>query len=169
MLLNVTVVAPLVGLIVAIESYELGVAGVTELDADDAVDVPLALVAVTVNVYDVPVVRPDTVIGLAPVPVSEPGDEVAVYADTALPPVAPAVYVTVAEVPVPPSAAVPIVGACGTVVAVMLLDATDAELVPIALVAVTVKVYEVDDCKPVTVKGDDAPDAVNPPGLDVTV
>jgi hypothetical protein len=36
-------------------------------------------------------------------------------------------------------------------------------------VAVTVKVYEVDDCKPVTVKGDDAPEAVNPPGLDVTV
>ena len=25
------------------------------------------------------------------------------------------------------------------------------------------------DCKPVTVKGEDAPDAVNPPGLDVTV
>jgi hypothetical protein len=51
----------------------------------------------------------------------------------------------------------------------MLFDADEAALVPIAFVAVTVKVYEVDDCKPVTVKGDPAPDAVNPPGLDVTV
>jgi hypothetical protein len=33
-------------------------------------------------------VRPETVIGLAPVPVNDPGDEVAVYAETALPPVA---------------------------------------------------------------------------------
>jgi hypothetical protein len=63
---------------VAIDSYEFGSAGVTELDAADAVDVPLAFVAVTVNVYAVPVVRPDTVIGLAPVPVKDPGDEVAV-------------------------------------------------------------------------------------------
>jgi hypothetical protein len=63
---------------VAIDSYEFGSAGVTELDAADAVDVPLAFVAVTANVYAVPVVRPDTVIGLAPVPVKDPGDEVAV-------------------------------------------------------------------------------------------
>jgi hypothetical protein len=38
MLLKVTVVAPLVGLIVAIDSNELGLAGVTELDADDTAD-----------------------------------------------------------------------------------------------------------------------------------
>ena len=65
--------------------------------------------------------------------------------------------------------ALPIVGACGTVVAVMLFDADDAALVPLAFVAVTVKVYEVDDAKPVTVIGDDAPVPVNPLGLDVTV
>jgi hypothetical protein len=51
----------------------------------------------------------------------------------------------------------------------MLLEAVDAALVPIALVAVTVNVYEVDDASPVTVNGDEAPEAVNPPGLDVTV
>jgi hypothetical protein len=51
----------------------------------------------------------------------------------------------------------------------MLLEAVDAELVPIALVAVTVNVYEVDDSNPVTVNGDEEPEAVNPPGLDVTV
>jgi hypothetical protein len=47
--LNVMVDTPL-GVDVAIDSNEDGLAGVTELDAADAVDVPLALVAVTVNV-----------------------------------------------------------------------------------------------------------------------
>jgi hypothetical protein len=51
----------------------------------------------------------------------------------------------------------------------MLLEAADAALVPRELVAVTVNVYEVLDCKPVTVTGEDAPVPVNPPGLDVTV
>jgi len=118
-------------------------------------------------VYAVPLDRPETVIGLAPVPVNEVGVEVAVNVDIAAPPVAPDVYVTVA-LALPP-VAVPIVGACGTVVAVMLLVAEDAALVPEALVAVTVNVYEVDDCKPVTVRGEDAPVAVYPPTLDVTV
>jgi hypothetical protein len=107
------------------------------------------------------------VIGLVPVPVKEPGEEVAVNVVMVLPPVAPAVYPTVAEAL--PAVAVPIVGAPGTVVAVMLAVAADAALVPIALVAVTVNVYEVDDVKPVTVNGEDAPEAVSPPGLDVTV
>jgi hypothetical protein len=84
-----------------------------------------------------------------------------------LPPVAPAVYVTVAEAL--PAVAVPMVGACGTVVAVMLLDAAEAAPVPRELVAVTVNVYEVLDARPVTVTGDDAPVPVNPPGLEVTV
>ena len=108
-------------------------------------------------------------IGLAPVPVNDPGDEVAVNVDTAAPPVAPAVYVTVAEVPVPPSAADPMVGACGTVVAVMLLEAEDDADVPAEDVAVTVNVYAVADCSPVTVIGELAPEAVKPPGELVTV
>jgi len=68
-----------------------GAAGVTELEAADAVDVPLAFVAVTVNVYAVPFDKPETVIGEDPVPVIELGDEVAVNALTAAPPFAPAV------------------------------------------------------------------------------
>ena len=53
--------------------------GVTEFDATDAVDVPIAFVAVTVNVYAVPFVSPVTVIGLeVPVVVMFPGDEVTV-------------------------------------------------------------------------------------------
>jgi hypothetical protein len=51
----------------------------------------------------------------------------------------------------------------------MLLDAADAAPVPRELVAVTVNVYAIADCNPVTVTGDEAPDPVNPPGLDVTV
>jgi hypothetical protein len=101
------------------------------------------------------------------VPVNPPGEDVAVKVVTAEPPVAFAVYATVALVF--PPVAVPIVGACGTVVAVMLLDADDAALAPIELVAVTVNVYAVAEAKPVTVNGDDPPVAVNPPGLDVTV
>jgi hypothetical protein len=42
----------------------LGVTGVTELEAEDAVDVPKAFVAVTVNVYAVPAVKPVNVYGL---------------------------------------------------------------------------------------------------------
>jgi hypothetical protein len=53
--------------------------GVTELDAAEDVDVPLALVAVTVNVYAVPADSPETVIGdEALVPVNPPGDDVTV-------------------------------------------------------------------------------------------
>ena len=53
--------------------------GITEFDADDAELVPTAFVAVTVNVYAVPLVRPVTVIGDAlPVPVIPPGLEVTV-------------------------------------------------------------------------------------------
>jgi hypothetical protein len=48
----------------------------------------LALVAVTVNVYAVPLDKPETEIGEAPVPVIELGDDVAVNVETAAPPVA---------------------------------------------------------------------------------
>jgi hypothetical protein len=51
---------------------EIGV--VILVDAADTGDVPAGFVAVTVNVYDVPLVKPLTTIGSeAPVPVMEPG------------------------------------------------------------------------------------------------
>jgi hypothetical protein len=57
--------------------------GVTAVDALDAEDVPVPFVAVIVNVYAVPLVKPLTVIGLdVPVAVIPPGDDVTVY-DTA--------------------------------------------------------------------------------------
>jgi hypothetical protein len=56
-----------------------GVPDSTLLDGTDAVLDPTPLVAFTVNVYDVPSVKPATVIGLAePVPVNPPEDDVTV-------------------------------------------------------------------------------------------
>jgi hypothetical protein len=51
----------------------------------------------------------------------------------------------------------------------MLLDAEDATEVPEAFVAVTVNVYAVFDCRPVTDIGDEAPVPVKLPGVEVTV
>ena len=48
-------------------------------------------------------------------------------------------------------------------------DAVLAELLPKLLRAVTVKVYAVPLLRPVTTIGLEAPVAVNPPGLEVTV
>jgi hypothetical protein len=77
-----------------------------------------------------------TVIGEdEPVPV-RPEEDVAVYVVIAEPPVAPAVNGTDTTPDVPPDA-VPIVGACGTVVAVTAEEALEAEEVPLAFVAVT--------------------------------
>ena len=70
--------------------------------------------------------------------------------------------------PLPATALTP-VGAPGTVTGVTELVALDAALVPIAFVAVTVKVYAVPLVRPVIVIGDSPPDAVNPPVFEVTV
>jgi hypothetical protein len=69
-----------------------------------------------------------------------------------------------------PSAASPatFVGASGAVAGVTELLATEAVLVPYALVAVTVNVYPVPFVRPVTVIGDEPAVAVCPP-LEVTV
>jgi hypothetical protein len=49
------------------------------------------------------------------------------------------------------------------------LEAVEATPVPAELVAVTVKVYGVPLVNPLTVIGEELPDDVIPPGLDVTV
>jgi hypothetical protein len=117
-------------------------------------------------VYAVPLVRPVTEIGDAPVAVTLPGVDVAVYV-TPPEPTAPAVYATVAVAF--PAVAVPIVGAEGLTPGVSELDAADAaETIPL-LVAVTVNVYAVPAVRPVTVIGEEAPVPVRLPGLDVTV
>ena len=49
------------------------------MDANEAAPGPMALVAITVNVYAVPIVNPETITGLViPDPVKPPGLEVTV-------------------------------------------------------------------------------------------
>jgi hypothetical protein len=145
------------------------VAGVTALDAEEADPVPIAFVAVTVNVYETPLVRPVIVIGESlPLAVIPPGLEVTVYPVIAEPPVeAGAVNVTVAS-PLPRTAET-LVGAPGVVAGTTELLVPEEILVPFAFVAVTVKVYVVPLVRPVIVIGDEPPVAVIPPGLEVTV
>jgi hypothetical protein len=145
------------------------VEGVTELLVTDAVLVPVAFVAVTVNVYAVPFVSPVTVIG-EPVPdaVKLPMFEVTVYDVIAEPPVlAGAVNEIVAE-PFPAVAETP-VGAPGALVGTTALLGLDDALVPIAFVAVTENVYVVPLTSPVTVIGEPLLEAVKPPVLEVAV
>ena len=107
----------------------VGATGVTELDATDALPVPAAFVAVTVNTYAVPLVRPVTVQERAPVVVHvrPPGLAVTVYAVIAAPPFAAgAVHDTTLSASAALVADTP-VGAPGTV-ASMPLTATGVEL-----------------------------------------
>ena len=115
--------------------------GDTEFEAELSAPVPLALVAVTLKVYSVPLSSPLTVIGLAvPVPVIPPGLEVTVYPVMARPPLLDGTP-NVTEAWAFPFVAVPIVGASGTVVGVTEFEGGElAGPVPIAFVAVTVKV-----------------------------
>ena len=48
-------------------------------------------------------------------------------------------------------------------------EASEGAEVPIALLAVTVKVYDTPGIRPVTTRGDPVPLAVSSPGLEVTV
>jgi len=129
----------------------------------------MPLVAVIVNVYDVPAVNPLTAIGLDdPVPVMLPGELVTVYPVIALPPLLPGAVKGMLAV-VPDLVTVPIVGAPGTVVGVTLLLAELDDPVPTPLVATTVNVYAVPAVNPLTVIGLDDPEAVIPPGELVTV
>ena len=118
-----------------------GAGVVIELLVALADPVPTEFVAVTVNVYAVPVVNPVTNIGLV-VPVVErlPGELVAVYLVIVAPPFdAGAVNAMVADVALV-AVAVPIVGAPGTVVGVILLLAELDAPAPTLFVADTVNV-----------------------------
>jgi hypothetical protein len=138
----------------------------------DGRPVPTAFVAVTRQLYDLPVVSPVTVIGdLAEVtePVAPPLLEVhvAVYEVIALPPVVPAVNVITAEPGV--WVTVEIDGAPGTAATTNRAEATDAGLLPKPLVASTVHEYVLPLLSDATVIGEDAPvaDWVAPPLLEV--
>ena len=114
-------------------------------------------------------VKPVTVIGdELPLAVSPPGLDVTVYEVIAEPPLDPGAEKVTTASPLP-RVAVPMVGAPGVVAGVAALLALDALPVPTSFVAVTLNVYAVPLVRPVTVSGELAPLAVNPPGLEVTV
>ena len=68
-----------------------------------------------------------------------------------------------------PLTATMLVGASGILSGITILLEEDAILVPTALVAVTVNVYEVPFVNPVTVIGEFPPVTINPPTFEVTV
>jgi len=129
------------------------VEGTTADDAEDAVLVPFEFVAVTVNVYEVPFVRPDTVHDVvAVVHWNPPGDEVTVYPVMASPPLLDgAVHDTTDCAFAPPVAKTP-VGGCGAPNGMIAEEAVDAGESPAELVAFTVNVYETPPVSPVTVQ-----------------
>jgi hypothetical protein len=118
-----------------------GAAGTAAPEAAEATDVPSAFVAVTVNVYDVPLVRPATVHEVDEVVhVFDPGEDVTVYPVIVdIPSSAGAVHVTtdwalpfeVAETPVGGS------GTDATAVTVTSDDGLPAPLMPFTLTACT--------------------------------
>ena len=150
--------------------------GVTELEASDAALLPTTLVATTVKVYAVPLVSPVTVAlvaGAATIAEPPAGDEVTEYEVIGLPPSeAGAVQETVAwALPAVAATAVAAPGTVAGATGVTLLEASDAGLLPIALVATTVKVYAVPLVRPVTVAlvAGAVTMAEPPAGEDVTV
>jgi len=129
--------------------------GTALLDGSEALPVPAGFVAVTVNVYEVPFVRPSTVQLRAPfvVHVFEPGDDVTVYPVTAAPPLATGAVQETTELPFTLDVADTAVGAPGAVAGTAAADGVEAAEVPDAFVAVTLNVYEVPFVRPATVHG----------------
>lgn len=152
--------------------------GVTADEAVDCAEVPIALLAVTLNVYGVPFVNPViSQVSVGATVVHVPAETfpdvyaVAVYPVTSEPRESSgASHETVAVVL--PLTAVTFRGSEGAAFTDALVDAVDAEEVPAALVAVTVNVYAVPATNPVEtsqVVAGAKTVQVNPPGEDVTV
>jgi len=145
--------------------------GVTTADGADAAEVPPALVAVTVNVYAVPFVKPDTTHEPnAPpiVQVAPPGDastvcDVAGHTSNAT--------LTDTLTAPSPTTTPATAGTFGFAIGVTDADGSDAAEVPPAFVAVAVNVYAVPLVRPDTTHEPEAPTIVHvaPPGDATTV
>ena len=129
------------------------------MDGSEAIPVPAEFVAVTVNVYEVPFVRPCTVQLRAPfvVHVFEPGDDVTMYPVTDAPPLSAGADQDTTELTFTLEVADTAVGAPGAVAGIAAADALEAVDVPDAFVAVTVNVYEMPLVRPVTLHEFDKP------------
>lgn len=137
---TVTVACPLPATALGVPGAP-GAPGLTADEALEAPEVPAPLVAVAVNVYEVPSVRPVTsqlVRGEVTVQVAPPGPAVTVY-EVGVPPL-PAETVTVTLPEALPTTAVGVPGVPGGRVGVTAVDALEDPEVPALLVAVAVKV-----------------------------
>jgi hypothetical protein len=144
--------------------------GVTELEVDDALEVPMPFVAVIVKVYGVPFVSPVTIIGLCdPVAVAPPGDAVTVYEEIG-DPFDPAPENAIVAC-LSPGVAVTEVGAVGSPAGITADDAADSSEFPTEFTATTLNVYEVPFVSPVTSHEVFGARAVHVllPGLEVTI
>jgi len=143
--------------------------GTTAVDAEEAEPVPDTFVAVTVNEYEVPLTRPETVHDVdVVVQENEPEVELTVYRVIAAPPVAGAVHDTSTEESNAPVATTA-VGASGTVEGTTAADPAEAEPVPDTFVAATVNEYETPFVRPVTVHEVEAVVHENDPEVEDTV
>lgn len=140
--LNVTMADPLLAVALPMVGVPGKAAGVAGADAAEAGPVPMALVAVTVKVYDIPLVSPVTVHEVLPVVVQViPDEEVTLYPVIGRPPFEPGGVQETTDCPLANDVAVTPVGAPGVVGTTTELDGRDNGPVPTAFVAVTVKVY----------------------------
>ena len=145
-------------------------AGVADAEAAEAAPVPAALVAVTVNVYAVPLVSPFTVQEVETVEQEKPpGDEVAVYPLMAAPPLDPGAVQATTDLALAFDVAVTVVGAPGTAAGMAGADAADEGPVPAELVADTMNVYGDPLVRPPTMQLVADVEQVKPPGLETTV
>ena len=133
--------------------------GTALLDGSEALPVPAGFVAVTVNVYEVPFVRPSTVQLRAPfvVHVFEPGEDVTVYPVTDAPPLSAGAVQDTTDETFAVDVADTAVGAPGTVAGSAAAEAVDAVETPETFDAFTLNVYEVPLVRPVIVHGFDRP------------
>ena len=152
--LNATDACPSPAVAVTVVGALAADCGVTAEEEADATESPISLVATTLNVYEVPLVKPLTTheeAFAAALHVNPPGKDITVKPVSAAPPLfTGAVNETVAAPAVVTDADTD-VGAFGTVAGVTAVDAVDKSEVSEALVAVALNVYAEPFVKPVQV------------------
>ena len=127
------------------------VAGIIGLDWFELSESPLLFVAITVNLYGIPLVRPFLVVELlVEMAVNPPGSLVTVYFVIAEPPfeIGGDQYIVAS---VFPGIAETLVGLSGTVEGIISDDGVEGNESPFILVAKTVNIYGVPFVRPVTV------------------
>jgi len=145
--------------------------GTAVFEIADAVLVPALFVAVTLNVYELPLVNPLMVhVVVVVVQKAPPGAAVTVYSVIGAPPLEPGAVHEITDSAFAFDDAITFVGAPGAVAGVAAADAIDADEVPEMFVAVTLNVYEVPLVRPATTH-DVSPFVVQTlfPGVEVTL